>query len=684
MVIDMKEKILILNEFEENENIEEVFYDLDGIVIEDILSIKKDDGTLPLDEIFNVSELIDTVKSEGVLLCKKISKGQCETIAYMRNVTWHKNPYYYNWDFYAYNLECKAEDAFLIPKQDRLVFETFTGRRFDDSPKIRKYIEQISKEENCIKVDVTAIDKRIKTAATYKELVDISAEYDSLHQYKKGLALWEKEYNKDKNNPDIIFQYAISNMDCNNTKLARKLMESIFEERKNDDYYLSRLAILYFVDNYHSNAKNILDMIKDKSYLEDWGYSYEHIMSYAPVHFESDNVLGNNFIKHKVNLGITEMPLPEIIQNGKAKRYFDPIRKKGINVTKEETIRQQVLRYLLDVIKVPEEMIVSEDHMAHYDKSATIRADITVRNRNDTLLIVECKEPNVPIDGEPIKQLFGYNEIMKSKYLLLTNGDDSYVFQRNEKNEYESIMKLPTFDIMNSGEKVDVIKFNKKAVKRPEISEMNDQKVIEQYRNEGMYLGVNTKDDIAPFALNLMWGFVDDEHKIEHKKAYGIEIMQDLGLTDMTLTNASGGKFPGRYRHFVVRDRNGDDCLLSFAVLGTYAESKTKGGYTSLVCGVDRSSQPIARLELRVDACCNIGRHSTYLFHNGIRSRKKCQTTIDYVSSICDALVKDNMIELGYFPNNKLIKTDDENVQDFIARLCAYTLLRDEMSRKGL
>lgn len=37
----MKNKVLILNEFEENENIEEVFYDLDGIVIEDILSIKK-------------------------------------------------------------------------------------------------------------------------------------------------------------------------------------------------------------------------------------------------------------------------------------------------------------------------------------------------------------------------------------------------------------------------------------------------------------------------------------------------------------------------------------------------------------------------------------------------------------------------------------------------------------------
>lgn len=680
----MNDKVLILNEFEENENIEEVFYDLDGIVIEDILSIKKDDGTLPLDEMFEVSSIIDTVKTNGVLLCKKLSKTKCETIAYMRNVTWHAKPFYYNWEFYSYNLECSADNAFLIPKRDRITFNSFSGYKIDDNAKMKKYVEHIAIEKNCIKVNTVAIDKKISESASYKELVDISEEYDRLHQYKKSLALWKNEYEKNRNDSGIIFQYAISNMDCNNTKMARKLMESIFEERKNDDYYLSRLAILYFVDNYNSNAKNILDMVKDKSYLEDWGYPYEHIMSYAPVHFETDNVSGNEFIKHKVNLGITDMPLPNIIQNGISKRYFDPIRKKGINVTKEETIRQQVLRYLLDIIKIPEQLIVSEDHMAHYDKSATIRADITVRNGNDTLLIVECKEPNVSIDGEPIRQLFGYNEIMKSKYLLLTNGEDSYVFQRNAENIYESIMSLPEFNRINSNETVNVVKFNKTAIKRPTISEMKDKKVIEQYRNDGMYLGVNTNDDVAPFALNLMWGFIDNEYKLRYIKAYGIEIVQDLGLVDMTLTNASGGKFPGRYRQFVVKDRNGDDCLLSFAVLGTYAESKTKGGYTSLVCGVDRSSQSIARLELRVDACCNIGKHSTYLFHNGIRSRKKCQTTIDYVSSICDLLVKDNLIALGHFPNDKLIKTNDENVQDFIARLCAYTLLRDEMSRKGM
>ena len=140
----MNDKVLILNEFEENENIGEVFYDLDGTVVEDILSIKKDDGTLPLDEMFEVSSIIDTVKTNGVLLCKKLSKTKCETIAYMRNVTWHANPFYYNWEFYSYNLECSAENAFLIPKRDRITFNSFFGYRFDDNAKMKKYVEQIA------------------------------------------------------------------------------------------------------------------------------------------------------------------------------------------------------------------------------------------------------------------------------------------------------------------------------------------------------------------------------------------------------------------------------------------------------------------------------------------------------------------------------------------------------------
>lgn len=678
----MTENIIILNEFEHNEILKEIFVDFDGFVFEELLSVKQEDGSIPIDKILGVSKIIDTAKSSVVILCQKRKDGRCETVACMRNVTWHEFPEYYNWMITRYNIECNAEDAFLIPKKDRLVFESFEGWKIDNS--LKSFVKRVSIKKNNVKVDTSSIDKKIRKDCTHNELVEITVEYDDVNQFKKSLALWENKYNENKYDPEVIYQFALSNMDCNNMKTARILMESIFEEKKDNDYYLSRLVIIYFLEDYISNAINILDMIKDRRILDESQYPYEHIMSYAPIHFDSDNVMSNDFIKHKVNLGITDMPLPEVIKSVKGNRYMDLIRKKGVNVTPEETIRQQVLRYLLNICKIPEEEIVCEDHMAHYDKSATIRADITVRSKGNTLLIVECKEPNISIDGEPIKQIFSYNEIMNSKYLLLTNGEDSYIFQKNEKGEYDSIMTLPSYEIMNSSKTINTMKFKKKELKRPSIEEMSDKKVIEQYRNDGVYLGANSKEDIAPFALNLMWGFIDDTVKIKENKNYGIEIVKDQGLVDMVLSNASGGKYQGRYRQFLVKDRNGDDCILSFAVFGTYAVSTEKGGYTSLVCGVNRATTSISRLQLRVDVSCKITGESTYLFHNGSRSRKKCQTTIDYVSSICSELIQDNVVSLGVFPNDKLIKMDDANVQDFITRLCAYVLLRDEMTQKGL
>ena len=46
------------------------------------------------------------------------------------------------------------------------------------------------------------------------------------------------------------------------------------------------------------------------------------------------------------------------------------------------------------------------------------------------------------------------------------------------------------------------------------IKEINSKKLIEQYRNDGMYLGVNTKNDVAPHILNLLWTFFDTENKV--------------------------------------------------------------------------------------------------------------------------------------------------------------------------
>ena len=680
----MKEKVLVINQFKEDENPREFIFDISGKSYTDSYFISEKNEGIPLEEIFDVSVVINYVKDVTILLCQKTGRGKSIVVACMKNAEIYRYPFHANWLFCNYNIVCDADDCFFLEPNEREYYYRIDKFAFDDSRKTMAYIDKICNNKNCVKFDSTEIDKRISHAKSIDELRDLSIELDDFHQYRKALDIWEKEYAKDKKNPEVIYQLAISKMDCKQYEEARQLFESVFDEFKDKDYYLSRLAILYFINYYTPEAIGIADMIKDRSMLDEWGYSYEYIASFAPVYINTESIMNNDLVKHKINLGIMDMPLPEIITTKSGMCYLDPIRKKGIPATKEEEVRQKVLRYLMDVLEIPEANITSEDSMAHYEKNATTRADITVRNGDVTYLIVECKEPSVNIDGEPIRQLFGYNDIMISKYLLLTNGRDSYIFQQNDKGGYDSIMKLPKFSDMLAGEKLRVPSIKKSKFKRPSLKEMQSKECIKRYKDDGAYVGINTDDKLVPFILNLTWAFLDAEDKLPKIRGYGITIEKDNGIVYETLTNASGGKFPGYYRQFIVKDRKGETVIVSFLVSGTLALSDTKGGYTSLVCGVNHASTPIARLELRLDVSCAKKMFSTYLFHNGVRSRKKCQTTIDYVYSICSPLVKDNKISLGTFPDNKLISMKDKNVQDFVLRLTSYVLLRDEMSRLNL
>lgn len=680
----MNEKVLILNEFNNETDPYEYIFDLGGKVYIGAESISDNDYSISLEDIFHAPPFVDTIKNQIIILCQEMQGGKCIAVACMKNATVYKNSVEYNWLYANYNIVCNAEDCFFIQPADReLVFTTETFL-WDNSPKTNSYLNKICIPKNCVKIDTCQLDKKVAAAKTYNELVEVSIEYDNAHQYLKSLEIWKREYEKDRRNKDIMFQLGISLMDCADYKNARIYLERCFEEKKSDDAYLSRLAILYFRAYYNAEAKSIADMISDRSYLDDWGYAYDRIVSYAPVHINADSVMGNDFVKHRIDLGFTDMPLPEIIKDyDGTKRYLDPVRNKAIPLTPEETVRQKVLRYLLDILAIPRDYIISEDHMSHYDKNSTTRADITVRHNDETYLIVECKAPDIVIDGDPIRQLFGYNDILKSKYLLLTNGTDSYIFQRNCAGKYDSITQLPAYGDMINGTMAEINPIKRNKLKRPSITEMKNPETINQYKNDGFYVGVNTPDYLVPFIINLMWAFMDSEHRIQECTGCGITIEKDNGTVDMKLTNVSGGSFPGRYRQFLVCDRFGNHLFVSFAVLGTWSNA-TKGGYTSLVCGVDRGSQHISRLQLRLDSNCDIGIFSTTLSHDGTRSRRKRQDTIDYVKSVCSALVKQNRIHLGVFPNNKLISMEDSNVKDFIVRLTAYVLLRDEMSRLGL
>lgn len=676
-------RIFVLNDLRADEEIEDFICDMDGKTYFDATRITNDNSDICLEKYFDVSPLITTVKDITVLICQEIAKGKSVVVGCMKNAEIVRKHVNYDWLNCRKQIICDATNAFIVPKDKRNKFYTIKDYTFDSSKATEAYIKEICCDANCVKFDSSALNKRLANASSFEELKEISELYDENFQHKKALALWEKEYEKCPSDSNTVLSLAESLLDCYKTKEAVQLFLKVFEDIKEDDFYLSKLAICYFIDGYHTEMKNILDLIKDRHFLDDWMYDYEYLMQSAPLILNGDAVAGNKFVKHKIDVGFTNMPLPEVLKYDNQKKYYDPIRKKGIPVTPEETVRQQVLRYLLDECHIPEENIVSEDSMAHYEKNVAKRADITVRNGNDTLLIIECKASQITIEGDPVRQLFGYNSIMKSKYLCVTNGKDSFIFQRNKNGGYDAILSMPVYEVMLDGE-LPVAKFSISALKRPSIYEINSKKTIEQYRNDGMYLGVNTKNEVASHILNLLWMFFDTENKVENISGYGIKIKRDNGLVDTKVTNASGGSFPGTYRQFLVEDAEGQDILIYYAVLGTWAKSEKSGGYTSLVCGINRGTLPIARLEMRLDVCVKEEAERIRIFHNGVRSQKKTQDTIHYVNSVCGELIENNLVQLGMFKKNRLLYCSDETVQDFILRLTAYLIIRDDMSKKKI
>lgn len=58
--------------------------------------------------------------------------------------------------------------------------------------------------------------------------------------------------------------------------------------------------------------------------------------------------------------------------------YLDPVRKKLIYITPEETVRQQVLSFLMKRLKVPVKMIREEEPLVHYGIESRGRADLLI------------------------------------------------------------------------------------------------------------------------------------------------------------------------------------------------------------------------------------------------------------------------------------------------------------------
>ena len=124
---------------------------------------------------------------------------------------------------------------------------------------------------------------------------------------------------------------------------------------------------------------------------------------------------------------------------------FDTIRKKFIQLTPEEWVRQHTVQFLLQEKNYPKSYLNVEKIIKIND--ITKRYDVVVFQSDGTIfLLIECKAPEVTITQETFDQIARYNLKLKAKLLMVTNGLNHYFCQMDyEKAQYIFLEDLPDF-----------------------------------------------------------------------------------------------------------------------------------------------------------------------------------------------------------------------------------------------
>ena len=103
-------------------------------------------------------------------------------------------------------------------------------------------------------------------------------------------------------------------------------------------------------------------------------------------------------------------------------KIYCPIRKKFVKKTPEEVVRQYIIKYLL--LKGFNKCLFRVEKQIITYSNINFRPDIVIYDKfYNPYIIVECKAENIKISYDCIEQISKYNSFLKSKYLIVTNGE---------------------------------------------------------------------------------------------------------------------------------------------------------------------------------------------------------------------------------------------------------------------
>lgn len=384
-----------------------------------------------------------------------------------------------------------------------------------------------------------------------------------------------------------------------------------------------------------------------------------------------------------ITLDLTDYPLPRKFKRSGKECYLDPIRKKLIFITPEETIRQKVISYLINKLEVTEEAITIEEHLSHYGINSKRRADIIINQYNDKdntispLAVIECKATGVPLDEKATCQLFDYTDKLACEYCMLTDGNIAFCYKYDfVTNKYVEIDALPTYKNMLSGN-YSIIE-NGDIPSRIRFEEIPNN--IHTY--QGYDIGESTEKTKAKVMINFLECLLDVNFTLPKRKYKMFTLIKDYGVRILSYGNASGGVFSGPYRSFLV-DVNGSTEFVSISVSSYCTYAKPEINKTSLNVAIDNEKNSHHSLQLIVDDNMIVDNNKCSFYHHGKiavgnMGSGRVNELRELINMKYPSIIYENKFFLGELTYDRLWRLNDEEMVELIENLISYALIRDE------
>ncbi|MGH2563943.1 MAG: type I restriction enzyme HsdR N-terminal domain-containing protein [Ginsengibacter sp.] len=141
-----------------------------------------------------------------------------------------------------------------------------------------------------------------------------------------------------------------------------------------------------------------------------------------------------------------EFPKQQVAMRQRAglNEVFDVIRKKWLQLSPEEWVRQNMIHYLISK-KYPGSLIAVEKEIKLGELSK--RCDLVVYSKKALpFMIIECKEMRVSLSEKTLNQILRYHITLPAKYLIITNGSFCFGFEKKDNQLFE-INEFPGFEL---------------------------------------------------------------------------------------------------------------------------------------------------------------------------------------------------------------------------------------------